>query len=279
MYWAASRSSSTTGEPSPLHTGQPSRIPRPVGHHPTRTSYPKSKCILCGVRAPSTPSRVVSGASYESDVKLFRQQKETGGRRVSLGAVDTNVAGNSASTDKQGTRWPRRIFVPPVVEGSVPSRNPRIAAKIAGLRAVENPGRWWCWGLALGQQKKFCQARGLGSLRYFELRWGRAGEYGYAVRFKSNYVVQPNSVTRQKREVYGRWPHMAADYGIRDIHWGSTFNLGSTTPARRPANFGLIYSGCKYTFHSSMERRAKSVDTMRSRTSFYAPEHTQTLEI
>jgi hypothetical protein len=82
MYWAASRSSSTTGEPSPLHTGQPSRIPRPVGRHPTRTSYPKSKCILCGVRAPSTPPRVVSGASYESDVKLFRQQKETGGRRV-----------------------------------------------------------------------------------------------------------------------------------------------------------------------------------------------------
>ncbi|KAJ7311493.1 hypothetical protein DFH08DRAFT_1087853 [Mycena albidolilacea] len=70
-------------------------------------------------------------------VKLFRQQKGAGGRRVPLGAVDTNVASSSASTYKQGARWPKKIFVPPVVEGSVPSRNPRIAAEIAGLRALE----------------------------------------------------------------------------------------------------------------------------------------------
>ncbi|KAJ7864848.1 hypothetical protein B0H14DRAFT_2735889, partial [Mycena olivaceomarginata] len=70
-------------------------------------------------------------------VKLFRQQNEAGGRRVPLGAVDTNVASSSASTYKQGARWPKKIFVPPVVEGSVPSRNPRIAAEIAGLRALE----------------------------------------------------------------------------------------------------------------------------------------------
>jgi hypothetical protein len=70
-------------------------------------------------------------------VKLFRKQREAGGRRVPLGAVDTNVASSSASTYKQGGRWPKKIFVPPVVEGSVPSRNPRIAAEIAGLRALE----------------------------------------------------------------------------------------------------------------------------------------------
>ncbi|KAJ7695851.1 hypothetical protein B0H14DRAFT_2650380 [Mycena olivaceomarginata] len=109
-------------------------------------------------RRPSPKVKKMAEPKEEGElVKLFRQQKETGGGRVPLGAVDTNVASSSASTDKQGTRWPRRIFVPPVVEGSVPSRSPRIAAVITGLRALEKVRGGWCWGLALGEKnsKKF----------------------------------------------------------------------------------------------------------------------------
>ncbi|KAJ7311555.1 hypothetical protein DFH08DRAFT_822663 [Mycena albidolilacea] len=63
--------------------------------------------------------------------------REAGGRRLPLGVVNTNVGGGSAPTDPQSTLKIRRIVVPQVVAGSVPSRNPKIVSELALVRAQQ----------------------------------------------------------------------------------------------------------------------------------------------
>ncbi|KAJ7342607.1 hypothetical protein DFH08DRAFT_1012369 [Mycena albidolilacea] len=179
-------------------------------------------------RRPSPKVKKMMEPKEEGElVKLFRQQKETGGRRVPLGAVDTNVAGSSASTDNG----------PP--------------------RAGKGPGRCWCWGLALGEKKLqkeivnngydknnrnvveinsaitlWCEAAGRADLGVCAISSCDKEELGitvgenYVVRFKSNYVIQPNSVTGQKWAETGGVRQMAAYGGrLRDSGYPLGFNV------------------------------------------------------
>ncbi|KAJ7920691.1 hypothetical protein B0H13DRAFT_1986724, partial [Mycena leptocephala] len=66
-------------------------------------------------------------------------KRKASGPRAPLGVVNTNVGG----TDQPalvGARKIRRIVVPPVAEGSVPSRDPRIQGELDRLRAQGKVG-------------------------------------------------------------------------------------------------------------------------------------------
>ncbi|KAJ7443952.1 hypothetical protein B0H11DRAFT_2291427 [Mycena galericulata] len=72
--------------------------------------------------------------------KVFRRRFNgvNGSARALLGPVDINTNASSSSEQpggSHGTRKLRRIIVPPVTEGSVPSRDPRILSELDRLRA------------------------------------------------------------------------------------------------------------------------------------------------
>jgi hypothetical protein len=61
---------------SQLHTSgmpRPSRILRPIGHRRTRSSSPRSTCVLCRAPAPSPP-HAASGVSLQSDSTVLEIQ-------------------------------------------------------------------------------------------------------------------------------------------------------------------------------------------------------------
>ncbi|KAJ7864813.1 hypothetical protein B0H14DRAFT_3602198 [Mycena olivaceomarginata] len=83
--------------------------------------------------SPMKAKKMVEPEEEGELFKMFRDRK-AGGRRLPLG-VNSNVAGGSASTDPQAARKIRRIVVPQVVAGSVPSRNLKIVSELDQIRA------------------------------------------------------------------------------------------------------------------------------------------------
>ncbi|KAK6996022.1 hypothetical protein R3P38DRAFT_105265 [Favolaschia claudopus] len=75
-------------------------------------------------------------------LRLFRQNKTNGGRRIALGALDPNTSSTSNNTTNATTttRKLRRIVVPPVTEGALSSRNPQIQNELERLRAQAKVG-------------------------------------------------------------------------------------------------------------------------------------------
>jgi hypothetical protein len=99
---------------SQLHTSgtpRPSRILRPIGHRRTRSSSPRSTCVLCGARAPSPP-HAASGSpcSRISLCSKFNRplcscSRRCQGRRT---CARNNDGDGSRS---QGGRAPRRLYL------------------------------------------------------------------------------------------------------------------------------------------------------------------------
>ncbi|KAJ7603504.1 hypothetical protein DFH06DRAFT_1350101 [Mycena polygramma] len=73
--------------------------------------------------------------------QVFRSRKLNGAARAPFGSVDRNVDGaKSGDQPTFGARKIRRIVVPPVEVGSVPSRDPRIQHELDQLRAQAKVG-------------------------------------------------------------------------------------------------------------------------------------------
>ncbi|KAJ7920690.1 hypothetical protein B0H13DRAFT_1986720 [Mycena leptocephala] len=84
-------------------------------------------------------------AEPESELLQLFRRKASGTSRAPFGVLDTNAESvKSADRDQPttfGARKLRRIVVPPVAEGSVPSRDPRIQSELDRLRAQGKVGR------------------------------------------------------------------------------------------------------------------------------------------
>ncbi|KAJ7165099.1 hypothetical protein C8R46DRAFT_1192789, partial [Mycena filopes] len=118
--------------------------PSPTPSTKLPRAHSKSEfAVLKSRRAAVVVSKENTGQEEEGEegelMQLFRRRGVDGVGRIPLGVVDKNTA----IPNQQALRGPRklrRIVVPPVVEGSVPSRNPQIQSEINRLRAQGKVG-------------------------------------------------------------------------------------------------------------------------------------------
>ncbi|KAJ7701918.1 hypothetical protein B0H17DRAFT_168006 [Mycena rosella] len=111
------------------------KLPSPQTGGPGTPSSPKkaasSPFAALRSRRPVKKENVV--VEEGELLQVFKRRKANGGR-IPLGGVDVN-ASSSNEHDARGARKVRRIVVPPVVAGTVPSRDPRIMSELERLRA------------------------------------------------------------------------------------------------------------------------------------------------
>ncbi|KAJ6562502.1 hypothetical protein B0H19DRAFT_98883 [Mycena capillaripes] len=113
----------------------PSATPLPSTSQSHSSTPPKFAALRSHLPAKKENAEPEEGELQQ----VFRSRKTNNPARIPLGAVDRNVSATDLAP-AFGPRKLRRIFVPPVIEGSVPSRNPQIQSELNRLRAQGKVG-------------------------------------------------------------------------------------------------------------------------------------------
>ncbi|KAJ7481793.1 hypothetical protein FB451DRAFT_1170939 [Mycena latifolia] len=100
----------------------------------TSSSSAKTPTPFIALRPRRPPDKENVEPEEGELLQLFKRRRATGDIRVPFGVVDVSVEGPRPLSES-GARKFRRVVVPPVVEGSVPSRDARILSELDRLRA------------------------------------------------------------------------------------------------------------------------------------------------